>query len=144
MKIQIKRTARFFLDPKSMIFGVAIFNFIWMWLSSPEWHFHRNIFMAALLLISSLLLLLNKSWSNLMAAILSGYLPLEILWEFYLYAHDAEIPIFSYQHFAVFFFRSMEMDGRVLLFIALTLMILARAVFAVVRSRPKHITSNDA
>jgi hypothetical protein len=143
MKVQIERVARFLIDPKSMIFGVAIFNFIWVWLRSPEWHFHGNIFMAMLLLVSSLLLLLNKSWSNLIAAIFSGYLPIEILWEFWVLAHNAEVPVFSYRHFS-YFFRDIEIEGGILLFIALTLMILAWAAFAVMSSIPKRIAQNDA
>ena len=142
MKTQIIRIVRFLIEPKSMIFGVAIFNLIWVWLHSPPWHFHRNIFMATLLMASSLLLLLNQSWSNLLAAILSGYLPIEILWEFWIFAHHAEVPIFSFRHFS-FFFNNSEIDGRVFLFIALTLTILVRAVFAIMRSIPKHITSNE-
>jgi hypothetical protein len=143
MKSQITRIICFLIDPKSVIFGVAIFNFVWVWLRSPEWHFHRNIFMATLLIASSLLLLLNKAWSNLLAAILSGYLPIEILWEFWIFAHNAEVPIFSYRHFS-FFFNNSEIDGKVVLFIGLTLMILVQAVFGVMRSIPKHITSNEA
>ena len=143
MKTQIKKLATFLIDPKSMIFGVAIFNFIWVWLRSPEFHFHRNIFLAMLLLVSSILLLLNKSWSNLVAAIVSGYLPLEILWEFWMFPHQAEVPIFSYRHFS-YFFGNVEIEGGVLLFIAVTLMILARAVFAVMRLMPRRITSHDA
>lgn len=100
--------------------------------------------MAMLLLVSSLLLLLNESWSNLIAAILSGYLPIEILWEFWMLAHHAEVPVFSYRHFS-YFFRDIEIEGGILLlFIALTLLILVRAAFAVMRSIPKRITANKA
>jgi hypothetical protein len=126
-----------------MIFGVAIFNFLVMYLQSPVWHFSRNVFIATLLLIASLLLVLNKSWSNLIAAILSGYVPLEIFWEFYMLAYYAELPIFGYRHFIVFFFRNTEIDGRLLLLLALTLMILARSIFAVMRLMPKRTTSGQ-
>ncbi|HKY45795.1 MAG TPA: hypothetical protein VJM50_22075 [Pyrinomonadaceae bacterium] len=141
MNIQIKRTAHILLDPNSMIFGVAVFNLILVWLRSPEWHFHRNVFMAVLLIVSAILLLLNTSWSNLMAAILSGYLPIELLNEYWMIAHYAEVPVFSYRHFSCFFLR-IEIEGSVLLSLTLTLMILARAVFAVMRSR--RLTANDA
>ena len=140
MNVQIKRTARHLLDPKSMIFGVAVFNLFLVWLRSPEWHFHRNIFMAVLLIVSAILLLLNTSWSNLTAAILSGYLPIEFLNEFWMLAHYAEVPVFSYRHLSYFF--RIEIEGRVLLTLALTLMILARAVFATRHSR--RLTANDA
>ncbi len=143
MKSLIKRLTLLLVDPKSMIFGAAIFNFIWVWLRSPEWHFHRNIFMATLLLIASVLLVLNKSWSNLVAAILSGYLPIGIIGEFWMYAYHAEVPIFSYRHFK-YFFGNIEVGSGVLLFIALTFMILGRAVYSVMHSIPKRITPNDA
>ena len=92
--------------------------------------------MAVLLIVSANLLLLNASWSNLMAAILSGYLPIEFLYGFWMFAHHAEVPVFSYRHF-IYFFRGIEIEGgEVFLFVTLTLVILARAVFAVIRSRP--------
>lgn len=131
MNIQFKRL---FSDPKSMIFGVAVFNLILVWLRSPEWRFHANIFMAVLLLVSSILLLLNSTWSNLIAAILSGYLPITLLWEFWMLARWAEVPVLSYRHFKCFF-ANIQIDSGVLLFLALTLVTLARAVFAVKRSR---------
>lgn len=141
MRIQIKRAVRLLNDPKSMIFGLAIFNLIFVWLRSPEWHFHRNIFMAVLLLVSSVLLLLNTTRSNLVAAILSGYLPIQVTWEFWMFAYHAEVPPFSYRHFS-YFLRNIEVEGGVLLFLALALMIFARAVFAVIRSIPSHIPAN--
>jgi hypothetical protein len=132
MNIQITRAAQLLIDPESMIFGVAVFNFILVWLRSPEWHFHRNIFMAVLLLVSSILLLPNSTWSNLIAAILSGYLPITCVSEFWMFAHYAEVPVFSYRHFS-YFFSGMRSEGGVFLFLALTFVILARAVFAVLR-----------
>ena len=133
LNIQLKRTALLLIDAKAMIFGVGVFNLILVLLHSPVWQFHRNIFFAVLLLASSLLLLLNKSWSNLIAAVLGGYLPVAILSGFWMLAYDAEVPVFSYRHFS-YFFRGMAMERGGLLFIALTLGILARAVFAVMRS----------
>lgn len=98
--------------------------------------------MAVLLMVSAILLHLNTSWSNLIATILSGYLPIEFLSEFWMFAKNAEVPVFSYRHFSYFFFRIGEIEGTVLLFLALTLMTLARAVFAVMRTR--RLTASDA
>ena len=120
IKIQGNRTARL-IDPRSMSFGLAIFTFILVWLHSSEWHFHRNIFMAVLLLAASISLLLNTSWSNLVSAILSGYLPIEVVWEFWMFSHNAEVPVFSYSHFS-YFFRNIEVECGVFLFLALTLL----------------------
>ena len=142
MNAQIKRTARILFDPKFMIFGVAVFNLVLVWLRSPEWRFHIHAFTAVLLMVSAILLLLNTAWSNLIATILSGYLPVEVLREFWMLAKNAEVPVFSYRHFSYFFFRIEEIDGEVLLFLVLTLMIFARAVFAVMRTR--RLTASDA
>ena len=141
MNTQIKRTARILLDPNSMIFGVAVFTLILVWLRSPEWHFRAGLFIAVLLMVSAILLLLDKTWSNLIATILSGFLPIEFLSEFWMFAQNAEVPVFSYRHF-VYFFSRIEIKGRLLLFLALTLMTLARAVFAVLRTR--RLTASDA
>lgn len=141
MNVQMKRTARILLDPNSMIFGVAVFTLILVWLRSPEWRFHGSVFMAVLLMVSAILLLLNTSWSNLIATILSGFLPIEFLSEFWMFAHHADVPVFSYRHF-VYFFSGIEIEGRLQLFLVLTLMVLARAVFAVLRTR--RLTANDA
>lgn len=137
----MKRTARILLDPNSMIFGVAVFTLILVWLRSPEWRFHGSVFMAVLLMVSAILLLLNTSWSNLIATILSGFLPIEFLSEFWMFAHHADVPVFSYRHF-VYFFSGIEIEARLQLFLVLTLMVLARAVFAVLRTR--RLTTNDA
>ena len=141
MNIQTKRIARILLDSKYVIFGVAVFTCILVWLRSPEWHFRASVFIATLLMVSAILLLLDKTWSNLIAAILSGFLPLEFVSEFWMFAQNAEVPVFSYEHF-IYFFSRIEIKGRLLLFLALTLMTLAQAVFAVMRSR--RLTASDA
>jgi hypothetical protein len=117
-----------------MIFAVAVFDLILVSLRSSEWDFHNNIFFAVLLLLSSILLLLNSTWSNLIAAILSGYLPITVVWEFWRLARNAEVPVLSSRHFSCFFLN-IQIDSTVVLFLALTLVTLARAVFAVKRSR---------
>jgi hypothetical protein len=132
MKPSMKRTAAFFVDPKSMMFGVAIFTFMWVWVRSPEFHFHRDMYVAVLLLASSILILLNKRWSNLVAGILSGYLPLEILREFWMYHRHAEVPLFSPKHF-IYLLGNIDIEGGALMFIAVTLMMLTRSVFAIMQ-----------
>ena len=140
MNTQIKRIAQVLLDPKSMIFGVAVFNLILVWLRLPAWRFHGLVFFAVLLLVSAILLLLDRTWSNLIATILSGYLPIGFVNEFWMFAHHAEVPVFSYKHF-IYFFSQIEIEAGLSLFLMLTLMILARAVFAVIRTR--RFPAND-
>lgn len=120
IKVQGNSTARL-IDARAMSFGLAIFTFILVWLHSPDGRFHRNIFMAVLLLAASISLLPNTSWSNLVAAILSGYLPIEVVWEFWMYARNAEVPVFSYRHFG-YFFSNIEVEVGVFLFLALTML----------------------
>jgi hypothetical protein len=132
MKRLLKRTARFLADPGAVIFGIAVFNFVWIELGKQDWHFHRNICMAVLMLVSSLLLLANKPWSNLIAAIIGGQLPLGLLWDFLMLAHNAEVPMLSYRHVS-YFFSGLEIERGALLILALALMILWRAMFALMR-----------
>ncbi len=84
----MRKAARFlfnpFLDPKAVIFGIAIFNFGWVWSRSPEWEFHKYIFMAVLLLVPSVLILIKGVWSNFLAAVLGGYLPVQFAYEFWM------------------------------------------------------------
>jgi hypothetical protein len=131
MKSSTKRLAAFLVDPKSMIFGVAIFTLIGVWMGPPGFHFHQNIFLAVLLLASSILILLDNPWSNLVAAVLSGYLPVEILREFWVFPSLAEVPILSSEHFRLFF-GNFQIESQVLMSVAVTSMILARAAFAII------------
>lgn len=130
MKSSIKKLFAFLVDAKSMLFGVAIFNFVWVWMSLPEYQFRNYIFLAGLLLAASILIRLNTLWSNLIAAILSGCLPIEILWEFWLFPDRAEVPMFSWRHFRLFF---LTIDIKTVLVIstALTLLMLTRSVYAI-------------
>jgi hypothetical protein len=132
MKNALKRTGSFLADPAAAIFGIAVFNYIWMWMDSPVRGLLMNMAWATLLLISSLLLLTNKAWGNLTAAILCGCLPLGILGEFLMLPQKVEVQMFSHQHFS-YFFGDMRLTPKVLLFIGLNHLILARAVFAVMR-----------
>src|SRR6185503_14966328 len=95
MKSATKRFAIFLADPKSILFGAAIFILIWVWLQSPAYRLPNNIFIAVLLLASSILIRLNKQWSNLIAAILSGYLPVEFVRTFWTFPRLADVPLFS-------------------------------------------------
>lgn len=142
MKCSTKRIAAFLVDAKSMMLGVAIFTFVWVWLCSPQFQFDRYMFIAMLLLTSSILIQVNTLGSNLVAAILSGYLPVEILREFWVFPSLAEVPILSSQHFRLFFGNIRPQTGAVM-FIAVTLMMLARSVFAVIRNDQSETATAD-
>lgn len=132
MKSSTKRFAAFLVDLKSMMFGLAIFTFIWACLRSPEFFFPSNLFLAVLLLAASVLIRLNKLWSNLIAAIISGYLPLEFLRAFLMFPKLAEVPMLSSEHFR-YFFGTLQIE-HFLIFFAVTLMMLIRSVFAVIHN----------
>jgi hypothetical protein len=61
-----------FLNLRAIIFGLAVFNVLWAWKFMGEPYASQR-YMTPLLLVSALGLLLDKSWSNLLAAILGGY-----------------------------------------------------------------------
>jgi hypothetical protein len=132
MKNPLKSTGLFLADPAAAIFGIVVFNYVWVWVDSPAWAVEINIIWATLLLIASLLLLANKAWSNLVAAILGGFGPLLILQEFMMLAHNAEVPVFNHEHFDYVFTR-MQLTSKGLLSIGLDFLILSRAVFALLR-----------
>lgn len=144
----MREAARFltnpFLDPKAVLFGIAIFNFGWVWSHSPEWEFHKSIFMATLLLISSVLILIRRVWSNFLAAVLSGYLPVQFAYEFWMLARSAEVPVFSFNHLAYFVRDVVDVGGAVMFFFALTAMILACSAYSMNRLATERGTSNDA
>jgi len=96
---------------------------------SPAYRVPLNIFLAMLLLASSVLIGLNKRWTNLAAAILSGYLPVEFLREFWTFPSLAEVPMFSAAHFR-HFFGSIYMTESVALFMGVALLMLTRSAYA--------------
>lgn len=129
------------LSPKAVIFGAATFNLVWVWLRSSEIEFHQYIFMAVLLLASSALILVNRMWSNFLAGAMSGYLPVQFIYEFWMYAKAAEVPIFSYRHISYLF--GFDIRGTVLMFLLLTTAILFSAAHSVVLSKPHRHPSED-
>jgi hypothetical protein len=104
MKDQLERFLAFLLAPKAMLFGFAIFTFVWMWVreSRIEWQFidyhgyFENTDRVFLLMIASLGLLLNRWWGWLVAMVLSGRVIYVLVFRALLsasYAH--EVPMVS-------------------------------------------------
>lgn len=142
MKSTTKRLAAFIADPKSILFGFAIFNLVWVWMSLPQYEVDKYIFLAGLLLVSSILIRVNTLWSNLIAAILSGYLPIEILWEFWVFPSRAEVPIFSPKHFR-YFFANIDIKGGFVMFTAVTLLMLTRSAYAIISNDRSETGTED-
>jgi hypothetical protein len=86
-------------NPRLIVFLLAVADITWLCFRSQGWGFHRNIFLATWVLVASILLLLNRTWSNVAALFLSSYLPNSIVFEFWMYAYHAEVSSFSADHF---------------------------------------------
>jgi len=131
MRSSTKKFVVFLVDPKSILFGAAIFALIWACLKSPC--FPGSIFLSVLLLVASILIRLDNRWGNLIAAILTGYLPVEFVRAFFMLPHFAEVPMFSLVHFRCFF-RNLPYENGFVMFMGLTLVMLTRSVFAVIHN----------
>ena len=97
----MKRLTSHLLEPRSIILGFTTFYFsstLSMWIDAPYWDYHREIFVATVLLISAVSLAMNRGWSNLLAGILSGQLPFIFLAEFWMLSKNAELTTFSFEH----------------------------------------------
>ena len=139
-----RRFRRLFLDPKAVAFGVSVFTFGWVWVGADEWDFHRYIFVAALLLASSVLILIKRAWSNFLAAVLGGYLTVQFAYEFWMSARSAGVPTFSFEHFADFVGGLVKIEGVVALFCGLTVLILACSAHTLTRLESRRETPDDA
>ena len=142
MKFTTKRLAASIADPKSILFGFAIFNLLWVWMSLPQYQVDKYIFLAGLLLVSSILIRVNTLSSNLTAAILSGYLPIEILREFWVFPGLAEVRIFSPKHFR-YFFANIEIKGVFVMSTAVTLLMLTRSAYAIISNDRSETGTED-
>ena len=94
--------------------------------------------MAALLLVAAILLLSKRVWGNLLAAVFSGYLPIQFFYEFWTFAKSADVPVLSYSHFSHFFSGIVEISGTVIFFFALTTMILSCSIYSILRLTPSR------
>lgn len=101
----MKKLLSHLLEPRSAILGVAVFYFVStseMWTRSPWWDYHSEMFMATVLVISAVTLVVNRVWSDLVTAVLSGQLPFIFLAEFWRLSLNAELPPFSAPHIDTF------------------------------------------
>jgi hypothetical protein len=69
-----------------------------MWIDAPYSGYHREMFVATVLLISTVSLAMNRVWSNLLAAVLSGQFPFVFLAEFWMLSKNAEVTTFGLEH----------------------------------------------
>lgn len=120
-------------DPRAVVFGLAVFGLSWVCLRGPQSDSYKLLFMAAVLLAASGLILVRRVWSNFLAAALGGYLPLATAFEFWVLPRRAEVPAFSLRHFAYFARALAEADGPLILFLILSALTLACSAHALGR-----------
>ena len=117
---------RTLLDFRMAVFGLAVFDLVWILTATwSEWELHKFIFMAALLFLASVLVLIKSVWSNFLAATLCGYLPVQFVFEFWSHSLNAELRMFSFRHFSSFLKGVLSAGAPVLMFLAMSTMILA-------------------
>lgn len=124
------------LEPRSMILGFSTFYYGWafsMWNRAPLWDYHSQMFIGTVFLISAAGLALNRRWSNLVAAILSGQWPLAFLAEFWMLSQYAEVTTFSAQHFEAAL-RGFAIGSLTpLLWLSVSVVILSYSVLSIIR-----------
>jgi len=116
------------LKLRPIIFGLSIFSLVWTWSDtvdrlaiyagyevsgvSPFWPYEQ-VLLASFLLLASLGLLLNRPWSQWASLIVSGrILYLLTIRSFWNLAHNAEVPLFSYDHVSLWYPNTY--DGQLL------------------------------
>ena len=141
------RTLPRLLEPKSITFGFTVFYFFWTlaaWLRGPVAHYpfsthsYENVFMAALLFIAAAGLVLNRTWSKLLAVILSGHVPLVFVLIFWIAAEDAGAAPFSLRHISLWLRRLDWLPWSPWLWLVLSCIILASAAPSIVRAGARH------
>ena len=140
------RTLPRLLEPKSITFGFTIFYLFWTlaaWLRVPfsDYPFdtsHENVFVATMLFVSAAGLVLDRAWSKLLAAILSGQMPLLFLFIFWATAERIDALPFSPAHITRCLNELARMPVAVWLWLFGSGIILAYAVPSIVRAGVRH------
>ena len=130
------------LQPRSIVFGLAVADFVWMWArdSRIAWEFinyhgyYADTYEALILVIAAVLLLLNRIWSVAIAAVLSArtiYVHLFLALLGISNAHDvAMVSIDAWTRWLVVF----RFQPQYVLHLTLAVLIFVLSAFAIVRS----------
>src|ERR1700752_270590 len=105
-----KSTRQFLFDTRSIIFSVAVFNFILVWYECSRasgggvvapWYFPWSYFNEpTLLLIAAICLRIDRAWADYGSSIISGYLLGYCIWLFATYWGGVKMAL--YYEFASF------------------------------------------
>ena len=150
MNSSTARKLFFLLEPKAMLFGFALFTFIWMWVRDArvDWtgssHYHgyfANVVLAFPLLIAALGLVVNRWWSLPIAVFLSGRLINQLVFQVLLsssYAHD--VATFGSRALGYWWLVVSEHQPQYLVLIALGTAILFYSSASFFRWAYRHVT----
>jgi hypothetical protein len=109
-----------------------------MWLNGQYWSLHNEMYFSTMLLIAASCLALNKTWSNLLAAILCGQLPAAFFYDIWMLAKNAEIHIFSSSHIHMVMRDLAEIEWQPLLWCALSIIMLSFSVTSITRAAERR------
>ncbi|HET8669194.1 MAG TPA: hypothetical protein VFM05_00810 [Candidatus Saccharimonadales bacterium] len=132
----MKRLTSHLLEPRSIILGFTTFYFsstLSMWIDDPFWQYHREIFVATVLLISAVSLAMNSVWSNLLAAVLSGQFPFVFLAEFWMLSKNAEVTTFGFKHIQIWWWEMSHLGLTPFLLFTVSTVILSLSIVSHMR-----------
>jgi hypothetical protein len=142
----MKKLVSHLLEPRSFLLGTTVFFFVWassMRIRGPLWEYHREMFIATVLLISAIGLVINRVWSNLLAAVVSGQLPFAFFGEFWMLSLNAEVPLFSSQHIKTWVRLISSVGVTPFLLLTLSTVILSFSVVSILH-RLTEMPAGDA
>ena len=115
------------LDPKAVIFCIAVANMIQVLFQPNDWKFADNFFLSSIVLLSTLLLFIKRLWSNFLAVALTGILPVVFVLGILRLAANAEVSLFGWNHIKLVAELIASIPGVFLLLLVLCVSILACA-----------------
>lgn len=141
----MKKLFSHLLEPRSFILGITIFYFVsasFLWSRAPLWAYHREMYLAGVLLISAVGLVIKKPWSNLLAAVMSSQFPLVFFAEFWMLSLNAEVPVLSARHIRLWIWTISTIGVTPLVLLILSAVILSFSVVSLLR-RPTELLAPD-
>ena len=124
----MKKFTSHLLEPRAIILGFTTFYFsstALMWIHSPYWQYHTQMFVATVMLIAALSLAINRAWSNFLAGVISAQLPLALVADFWMLSGNAEVTLFSYEHFKIWWQGISYVDLTPFLWLTVSTVILS-------------------
>lgn len=148
MKNSLKRAARAVLKPNAVIIGYAACMFGWAVAESlrPLDEFGRTdpplteeaLFFASAMFVASAALATGRAWGRLLAAVLSGPLPLLQVYVFTMTPYRSEVGFLSAEHVERWLNALARMPADFWLLSALSFAILCSATVATLRRMPSR------